>query len=171
MRRGKDRGARAPRDCRRTPGRWAPQRGFGPRPGSGFPWARAPAARGGPGGGRTTTTSERRRGGDGSRSRSAALPTTGTRLARRAARRTPPRRPPAPARGPRPPPALPPHRFIHSVHNYSYGRHDGRAARRARHRHVSARHVLAPLPRPPAPRARPPRAHTRPYTPTLQNLL
>lgn len=37
-------------------------------------------------GGRTTTTSERRRGGDGSRSHSAALPTTGTRLARGAPR-------------------------------------------------------------------------------------
>ncbi|KPJ07853.1 hypothetical protein RR48_12695 [Papilio machaon] len=45
--------------------------------------------------GRTTTTSERRRGGDGSRSRSAALPTTGTRLPRWAhpstQRRPPPR--------------------------------------------------------------------------------
>ncbi|CAB3234529.1 unnamed protein product [Arctia plantaginis] len=76
----------------RTPDRWAPRRGFWPLPDSGFPWARAPA---GPGGGRTTTTIERRRDGDGSRSRSVALPTTGTRLARRGAPR---HAAPAPAR-------------------------------------------------------------------------
>lgn len=45
-----------------------------------------------------------------------------------APRRTPPRSG-RPAR-PRPAsPAPPPHRFIHSVHNYSYGEHDGREQR------------------------------------------
>ncbi|KAF9802286.1 hypothetical protein SFRURICE_008968 [Spodoptera frugiperda] len=41
---------RASRDYERTPGRWAPQRGFWPHPDSGYPWAWTPTARGGPGG-------------------------------------------------------------------------------------------------------------------------
>lgn len=90
----------------RTRDRWALQRGCVPHPDSGFPWARGPAW-----GGRTTTTSERRRSGDGSRSHSAALPTTGTRLARRGA----PLHAAASAR------SRAAHRFIHSVHNYSCG--------------------------------------------------
>lgn len=156
IRAGKERDADALEALGRTPGRWAPLRGCVPRPGFGYPWVWAPAARGGPGGGRTTTTIERRRGGDGSRSRSAALPTTGTRLARRgaplhAAAARPARRPRR-----RRIDSFTPYTIIHTV-----GTTDAR--QRARHHHVSARHVLVPLP----PAARPPpRPPPRASTPT-----
>lgn len=125
-------------------------------------------------GGGTTTTSERRRGGNGSRSRSVALPTTGTRLPRRG----------APLRRPAPPPAArrpPPHRSraaaasIHSLHTQLFIR----AARWTRTRSSPPRERATrarPPPRRcapargaerPPPRARPPRTHCRKATPTL----
>lgn len=135
----------------RTPDRWAPRRGFWPLPDSGFPWARTPA---GPGDGHTTTTSERRRGGDGSRSRSVALPTTGTRLARRGAPR---HAAPVPARtvtrAARATVAS-----IHSLRTQLFIRFARRTRGTARwHHHVSAQHVLALLPPTPARPALPPR--------------